>query len=110
MINTSLTVQHGLKNSHAKYWIPFTDKLIKYMSDKLENIIFVLWGAPALKKAKLIDCEKHHVIVSSHPSGLSYTRPLRQYKSFIQQDHFGIINKYLKQHGKQEIIWHTGQF
>ncbi len=105
MLNTSLTVQHGCKNSHTKYWTPLTDKLIKYISDNLENIIFVLWGAAALGKIKLINCKKHKVIKSSHPSGFSYNRPLRNYSSFINQDHFGIINKYLKKHNKQEIIW-----
>jgi len=105
MLNTSLTVQHGHKNSHAKYWVPFTDELIKYISDKKKNVIFVLWGGPALKKGNLIDARKHKIIISSHPSGLSYTKPLRHYRPFIDQDHFGIINKYLKEHGKQEIVW-----
>ena len=105
MLNTSLTVQHGHKNSHVKYWTPFTDKLIKYISNNCKNIIFVLWGAQALDKIKFINCKNHKVIISSHPSGLSYNKPLRHYSPFIDQDHFGIINKYLKKHGKQEIIW-----
>jgi len=44
MINASLTVQHGHKNSHAKIWSQFTDQIIKYISDNLKNIVFVLWG------------------------------------------------------------------
>lgn len=105
MLNTSLTVQKGYPNSHEKYWKPFTDTLIKYISDKLNNVVFVLWGNPSLSKINLIDKNKHKVLVSSHPSGLSYDRPLKSYKSFKDSDHFTEINNYLKSIKKDKIIW-----
>lgn len=107
LLNTSLTVQEGSenKNGHANYWKKITDRIIKYISNNKNNVVFVLWGAPALKKIKLIDSNKHRIIVSSHPSGLSCNRNLRQYPSFMNYDHFGEINKYLQLHNKSKIVW-----
>lgn len=105
MLNTTLTVQHGCPNSHSKYWEFITDSLIKYISNKTNNVIFVLWGNPALKKKSMIDESKHKVIVSSHPSGLSCHKTLGIHKAFNDKDHFGIINNYLKNKNKKEIIW-----
>ncbi len=105
LLNTSLTVQHGYPNSHCKFWSPFTDTIIKHISDNLENVVFVLWGAPSLQKLDLIDQKSHSVIISSHPSGLSYSKPLRSYPAFKDFDHFGKINEYLKKYDKAEINW-----
>jgi uracil-DNA glycosylase len=105
MLNTSLTVQHGYPNSHAKFWQEFTDTIIKYISERTDNVIFVLWGSPALKKLEMIDTKKHGVTISSHPSGLSNTKPLQSYPAFSKCDHFGEINKFLEKHNKTKIEW-----
>lgn len=105
MLNTSLTVRHNEPNCHSGYWNKFTDEIIKKISNECENVVFVLWGSPAYKKINLIDTENHKVIVSSHPSGLSFKKPLKQFPSFYENDHFGQINEYLKEHNKREIIW-----
>jgi uracil-DNA glycosylase len=105
MMNTSLTVQENKKNSDAKYWSPFTDKLIKYISDNRNNVIFVLWGKHALQKLKLIDQTKHNIIISSHPSGLSCNRKMGIHKAFNDQDHFGLINTFLENNNAEKIKW-----
>lgn len=113
MLNAALTVQSGHPNSHAKKWAEFTDVIIKYISDNCENIVFVLWGKFALSKLDqgLIDQDKHKVIVSSHPSGLSNRNTMRSnktgtlYKSFNDTNHFGEINNYLKNNEIGEILW-----
>jgi len=105
MLNSALTVQYRNPNSHADYWVQFTDNVIKYLSRVLDNIVFVLWGSPALKKLNLIDQNKHLVVISSHPSGLSYNKYLRSYLPFNMVDHFGLINAHLKKIGKTEIDW-----
>jgi uracil DNA glycosylase len=58
-----------------------------------------------LSKKELIDEEKHFVIVSSHPSGLSNRKPLRQYPAFNDSDCFTKINEYLSEKGKDIIKW-----
>lgn len=104
-LNTALTVTDGEKNSHSSMWKWFTDEIIKTISKEKENIIFVLWGAPALEKLELIDINKHQIIVSSHPSGLSVSKTLRQYPAFENRDHFGEINELLAKYGKNEIVY-----
>jgi uracil-DNA glycosylase len=105
MLNTSLTVEHGKKESHMKMWKWFTDYIIKYISDNFNDIIFLIWGGHAYKKLELIDIDKHHISVSSHPSGLSANKPFGNYPSFMNKDHFGEVNKFLREKGKLEIIW-----
>lgn len=105
LLNTSLTVREREPNSHVNYWKPITDRIIKFLSNEKENLVFVLWGASALEKIKLIDCDKHHVIISSHPSGLSCHTPLKEYPPFIQVNHFQLINDYLEKHNQMSIIW-----
>jgi len=104
-LNTALTVLDGQKNCHSQMWKWFTDDIIEKISEITNNIVFVLWGKPALDKLKLIDTSKHHIVISSHPSGLSCNKPLGTYPSFNDCDHFGEINKYLEKNGKQPIVY-----
>ena len=105
MLNTSLTVEIGKPNSHKKIWSSYTNNIIEYISNYMDNIIFVLWGAEACKKLELIDLEKHHTIISSHPSGHSCHKKYREYPAFNDEDHFGKINMILKSLNKKEIVW-----
>jgi uracil-DNA glycosylase len=105
MLNTSLTVEESSPNCHQKYWKLFSDMLIKYISTNTTNIVFVLWGGPALKKLSLIDETKHSVVISSHPSGLSCNKKLEQYSSFNNSNPFKAINDYLVLHLKEPIDW-----
>jgi uracil-DNA glycosylase len=105
LLNSSLTVREREPNSHTNVWKPITERIIKYLSNELENLVFVLWGSPALEKIKLIDCDKHHVIISSHPSGLSCNSPLKNFPAFINVNHFQEINNFLINDNKQPIVW-----
>ena len=106
MLNTSLTVIDGAKNCHSSEWKWFTDNIIENISNKLNNIVFVLWGGEAYKKIDLIDLDKHKVIISSHPSGLSANKEFKSYSAFVNQDHFGLINSYLE----HPIDWNLPDF
>lgn len=107
MLNSALSVKFGNqnKNCHKYIWRWFTDKVIKYISKNKDHVIFVLWGADAHSKLNLIDLDKHEVIISSHPSGLSCDKPLKGYPPFNQYDHFGEINKILIKWGINPIVW-----
>lgn len=102
LLNTSLTVEEGRPNSHTELWRELTDTIIKKIASEKKGLVFVLWGAPALRKISLIG-KNHHIIVSSHPSGLSCNKPLRNHPAFAEYDHFGKINEYLKKEGVAEI-------
>jgi uracil-DNA glycosylase len=105
MLNTSLTVAHKKSNSHKKYWAWFTRNIIEYISNNFENIVFLIWGGSAYKKIEYIDLEKHHAIISSHPSPLGAYNKFKHYPPFVEQDHFGLVNQYLIEHDKKPIMW-----
>lgn len=100
LLNTSLTVEHGIAGSHARVgWQTFTDKVIEVASQQQERLVFLLWGAHAQSKEKLIDVSKHLVLKSVHPS------PLSAHRGFIGNGHFSRTNKFLQQHGLSPIDW-----
>jgi len=100
LTNTILTVEDSKPKSHEKKgWEIFTDNIIKHISQKKTDIIFILWGAPAIKKSKLIDEKKHHILTAPHPS------PLSSYRGFFGCKHFSQTNSILRSLGKKEIIW-----
>ena len=109
MLNSSLTVKEGTKskNCHQGLWRWFTDEIISYISENKDNVIFVLWGADAFKKASLIDLDKHCILVSSHPSGLSVNKPMKEHPAFNSYDHFGKINEKLAEWQLKEIDWNN---
>ena len=76
LMNTVLSVDQGAAASHAKKagWESFTDAVIRALSEKRENIAFILWGNFAIGKKALIDGNKHLVLESVHPSPLSARR------------------------------------
>jgi uracil-DNA glycosylase len=71
----------------------------------MKDIIFVLWGSHAYNKISLINQDKHHTIISSHPSGFSANTPFRNYPAFMNEDHFGKINKILEKTNRTKILW-----
>lgn len=105
LLNTSLTVEYKKPNVHSNIWKDFTNYIIKKISDKKSNLVFVLWGKHAYSKLELIDTNKHSVVISSHPSGYSHNNSMLGYPPFSSIDQFGTINKLLKDNNKREIIW-----
>lgn len=100
LLNTSLTVERASAGSHAaKGWQPFTDRIISVVSEQRPRLVFLLWGAHAQSKERLIDTGKHLVLRSPHPS------PLSAHRGFIGNGHFSRTNKFLEQHGLAPIDW-----
>ena len=101
LLNATLTVRAHEAGSHqGKGWETFTDEVIKSISLEKENVIFLLWGGFAKKKAKLIDDKKHHILMSGHPSPLSANRGY-----WFGNKHFSKVNKILKHLGESNINW-----
>lgn len=100
LLNTALTVRAHRANSHKDCgWTWFTDNVIKILSDRRENLVFILWGGNARSKKPLIDRSKHLVLECAHPS------PLSAYNGFFGCRHFSKTNEYLAAHGKTPIDW-----
>lgn len=100
LLNAILTVIAHTPTSHRnKGWEEFTDFVIKTISDKLDGVVFILWGNYARTKKSLIDTSKHLIIESPHPSPFSAT------SGFFGSKPFSKANKYLASHGQKEINW-----
>lgn len=100
LLNSTLTVRAHNAGSHQnKGWEQFTDEVILQLAKRKENIVFILWGAYAIKKGAFINRMKHLVLTSPHPS------PLSAHRGFFGNKHFSTANEYLAKHGKAPIVW-----
>ena len=100
LLNTVLTVREGRPNSHKdKGWETFTDRIISELNKKEQPIVFLLWGANAVKKASVITNPKHYKLTAPHPS------PLSAYRGFLGCKHFSKANALLEQNGIETIHW-----
>lgn len=100
LLNALLSVRQGEPFSHKnRGWERFTDEVIRSISGGRENVVFILWGAPAQKKASLIDETKHTILKAPHPS------PLSSYRGFFGSKPFSKTNEYLIQHGIEPVEW-----
>ena len=100
LLNASLSVRAGEPMSHSKIgWAQFTDHVIKTISDKKKNVVFLLWGKFAQEKKILIDERKHLILKAAHPS------PLSAHAGFLGCKHFSKTNEYLVKNGIDPIDW-----
>ena len=100
LLNAVLTVEEHRPTSHKdKGWETFTDDVIKIINDKSEPVVFILWGAYARDKKKLITNSHHLVIESAHPS------PFSARNGFFGSKPFSKANEFLKRNGIKEIDW-----
>ncbi len=98
LLNTVLTVREGEPQSHkGKGWEVFTDRVISILNERKDPVIFILWGAPAKKKASLITSPWHKILMAAHPS------PLSAHNGFFGCNHFNQVNQYLLELGKEPI-------
>jgi uracil-DNA glycosylase len=100
LLNAILTVRENEAGSHQnKGWEKFTDSVIKVISDRKSNVVFLLWGRYAQDKGATIDQSRHLVLTSVHPSPLSASR------GFFGNKHFTRCNEYLVDNGIAPIDW-----
>lgn len=126
LLNTVLSVRQGQANSHSKHgWEEFTDHIIEILNDRSkyypksgtnnggddsdddginddDGIVFLLWGNPAAKKAKIVNESKHVIIRTSHPSPLGATKTS---SPFLGSKCFSRTNEALIAMGKTPIDW-----
>lgn len=100
MLNAVLTVRAHQAASHQKLgWQQFTDHVIEALNDRIDPVIFVLWGNFARSKKKMITNDRHIIIESAHPSPLSANR------GFFGSRPFSKINSALEAMDKEVIEW-----
>lgn len=99
LLNSTLTVRAHAAASHAgRGWELFTDAVIRAVSDR-DNIVYMLWGSYAQKKAAFVNPTRNLILKSVHPS------PLSAHRGFFGCKHFSRANDYLISHGQSPIEW-----
>jgi len=100
LLNATLTVRAHTAASHSGAgWETFTDAVIKTLAQNRKNIVYMLWGSFAQKKAEFVNPDENLILKSAHPS------PLSAYRGFFGNHHFSRANEYLVAHGKSPIDW-----
>jgi uracil-DNA glycosylase len=99
MLNTVLTVRQAEPGSHAGHgWETFTDAVIRAVAEREQPAVFILWGAHAKKKAKLVDASRHRIVQGAHPSPLSA-------RMFLGSRPFSAVDAALEELGYAPMDW-----
>lgn len=86
LLNAVLTVRAGEAGSHrGRGWEALTDAVLTHLARAPRRLVFLLWGADARKKKRLLG-DRHVVLEAGHPSPLSI-------RHFRGCGHFGATNK-----------------
>ena len=106
LLNTVLTVEDASPAAHAtRGWESLTDALIRATASDARAKVYLLWGAHAQAKARLIDTVgggRHLVLLANHPSPLSARRPPAP---FIGCGHFKAVQAFLTAQGTPLMDW-----
>jgi uracil-DNA glycosylase len=99
LLNAVLTVRASEPNSHKDHgWEKFTDAVIKALNARATPVVFLLWGAYAQKKAKLVTQDRHRIVKAAHPSPLSAAK-------FFGSKPYSAVNRALVELGEEPIDW-----
>ena len=107
MINSALTTVTGTAGKHTKIWKPWTNWLIKYLSDNYDELVFLLWGAKAQAVGQVVDIEKHNVLEWLHPSPMSQGVP--EHLQFKSCWHFEMTSEWYQDKFGKKLDWNPSQ-
>ena len=100
LLNAVLTVEEGRPGAHqGRGWEGFTDHGVDVLNRRREGLVFMLWGAYAQAKGRVIDARRHRVLRTTHPS------PLSAHRGFLGCGHFSAANAWLAGRGEAPIDW-----
>ncbi len=100
LLNSVLTVRAHQAFSHRnKGWETFTDRVVVELNQHSERIVFLLWGAAAQAKGKLVTNQNHVILQAPHPS------PLSAHRGFTGCKHFSKANACLGGAHRAAIDW-----
>lgn len=108
LLNAVLTVEDGRPGSHAKRgWEHLTDAVLCEVAAHCSPCVYLLWGAHAQAKKKLISeaasaaARDVLVLEANHPSPLSARRPP---VPFLGCGHFRIAREWLSARGLPDVL------
>ena len=101
LLNSVLTVEKNKPNSHKnKGWEQITGKVVELLNQRVDPVIFLLWGSNAKAIGKNIDRNKHYVLETVHPSPMSANQG-----GWFGCHHFSKTNEILRKLNKTPIDW-----
>lgn len=105
LINSAFTTVLGTSAAHADIWKPYTNALLKEISNQPRHIIFILLGVHAQKIASVVDHRRHSLLNWGHPSALSTLNQSDNPKNFKYCTAFSRANDILRNHEESPINW-----
>lgn len=109
LLNSSLSVEAGKPNSHAKLgWNIVTRDILAACYHLPQPVVFLVWGGFARNAvAGLISTATGEKLelYSSHPSPLGATKGNAEIPAFIGSRPFSKANEFLAKHGAAPIDW-----
>ena len=109
LLNSSLSVEAGKANSHAKLgWSALTRDILAACYHLPQPVVFLIWGGFARNAVAGLSAtaegEKLE-LHSSHPSPLGAAKGNAEIPAFIGSRPFSKANEFLKEHGAMPIDW-----
>lgn len=109
LLNTVLTVVSGSPNSHRGHgWEVFTKAVVNAVAELPQPIVFLQWGAQAVKMAPEGPAMLRHdraFIRSTHPSPLGANRKTASLSPFMGSRPFSRTNQALVRMGQEPVDW-----
>jgi uracil-DNA glycosylase len=105
MYNVGLTTTKDIAGAHLKEWQLFSKKVLEEIAKRSKNTAWLLMGSFAQAYADTIKNypeNEHEIFVTTHPSGLSASKPSKNAPAFLGSNIFSAIDDFL---GAKKINW-----
>lgn len=99
LLNKVLTVEKTARSHYNKGWEQFTSEVIKAISAKRTNVVYMLWGNEAQEYEKYIS-PGNLIIKTEHPAAACYGK-----RNWENKKCFYNCNKYLIENKIEPIEW-----
>ena len=100
MLNSALTVEANLPNSHQKLWEPFMQNLLKEISDTTPGMIYILIGNRAKSFEPYLNSVTSNVLSCEHPE-----KALSENRDWRSEQIWKTANELLFKISKEWIRW-----
>ena len=98
LLNTALTVRAGKAGAHKHIgWYAITDAVLRWLARERNDVVFLLMGSAAQKRARLCGLEVNKLVATRHPVARG---------GFFGSEPFSKIEELLRKRGAtEEIDW-----
>ena len=101
LLNSILSVRAHQAMSHdTNEYKMFLARVLEVLDKQTTPIVFLLWGGPARKLKGYLHNPSHLILECIHPSPLA-----ANHGGWFGNNHFTEANRYLREHGLEEINW-----